>query len=88
MAIPLSLQSEVDTMRVIKIGDKYLGLVDRQGDALRFPDVFPASDTPMIAPVILGARFVKINTIADRTAESMRGLASDVEGDNGGGDQS
>lgn len=76
-------------MRMIKVGDKYLGLVDNQAEAIRFVngdrlDIVRAAGALADAGLI-ECRVVKLTTLADRTADSMRGLADDV---NGGGDQS
>lgn len=62
--------------RIIKVGDQYLGLVDHQSNALRFSD--DPTIVGAIALQINGARCVKLTTSADRTADSMRGLADDV----------
>lgn len=60
---------------VVKIGDMYVGA---HGTEVSQRNAMVFWDKP---------RIVKVTTAADRTAASMRGLASDIEGDNGGGGQ-
>lgn len=66
-------------MRVIKIGDKYLGLVDSRKDAIRIhTDDNGVQARQIAASVAWDARVVKVKTRADQTGDSMRGLATDI----------
>lgn len=73
-------------MRMIKVGDKYLGLVDNRRDAMRFmggrTDVQAITDqVNTLNTEASPARVVKLKTRADQTGDAMRGLASDVNND-------
>lgn len=63
---------------VVKVDGLYLGSDGLMHESSR--DAMRLEYAPEHKP-----RIVKVTTQADRTADSMRGLASDIDGDNGGG---